>query len=105
MTDLDSFKALHDLLNETIGQITGIGPLMVYDTALRLGFTLGLEPEDVYLHAGTKVGATAIGIDVDRTVVSKEELPKAFHILKASEIEDCLCIYKDALRTITSSAV
>lgn len=105
LADLDSFKALHDLLNETIGQITGIGPLMVYDTALRLGFKLGLEPEDVYLHAGTKVGATAIGIDADKTVVSKEELPKAFHILKASEIEDCLCIYKDALKTIFSDAV
>ena len=38
-------------------RVFGIGELTCYDVATRIGFFLGIEPDAVYLHAGTKKGA------------------------------------------------
>jgi hypothetical protein len=73
-----------------------MGVLTVYDVAHRIAAFLGKPPHLVYLHAGTRVGAAALGIKGD--VVDPDELPAAFAVLTAAEIEDCLCIYKDELR-------
>jgi hypothetical protein len=35
----------------------------MYDTALRIGAKLKLFPTKVYLHAGTRLGARALGLD------------------------------------------
>ena len=43
-----SFDELHGLVNEMIRPIFGVGELMVYDTALRIGAKLGLEPQEVF---------------------------------------------------------
>lgn len=90
------FDAVHRLVDERIGNIDGIGALTVYDIAHRIGAHLRKEPKRVYLHAGTRVGALALGIEGD--VFDPRILPKAFSRLAASEVEDCLCIYKDELR-------
>ena len=92
-----SFEDLHDVVAATIGPIRGIGPLTIYDTSLRVGANLGLEPEQVFLHAGTRVGARRLGLDVARTAVPVEELPQPLWRLRPREIEDVLCIYKDRL--------
>jgi hypothetical protein len=97
MTSCKSFEELFDTVRETIGGIWGVGELMVYDTAHRLGAYLGLEPEAIYLHRGTREGAEAIGIDPNRKKVDVTELPDPLQNLKAHELEDCLCIYKDEL--------
>ena len=99
-----TFDELHSLVEETIGGIPGIGELTVYDTALRIGAFLRPSrlPRRVYLHAGTRAGARALGIDGDRTVIKVGELPKVFRRLRAHEIEDCLCIYADDLKRITA---
>jgi len=86
---------VHRLVEERIAGIDGIGVLTVYDIAHRIGAYLGKEPTRVYAHAGTKVGALALGIDGD--VFDPRILPKAFLRLSAAEVEDCLCIYKDDL--------
>ncbi len=52
-----NFDGLHNEVGELIGGIKGIGELTIYDTALRIGAKLKLEPKKVYLHAGTRVGA------------------------------------------------
>ncbi len=90
-----SFESLHELLSQQIRSIPGIGELVVYDTALRIGAKLELEPKVVFLHAGTRVGAKRLGIDVHRKYVDVRELPKPLRRLSAREIEDVLCIYKD----------
>lgn len=90
------FAALHDLIEAKIGGIRGIGALTVYDIAHRIGAHFGKVPERVYLHAGTKVGAKSLGVS-GRTVDPKL-LPKSLSRLEPSEIEDCLCIYKDAMQ-------
>jgi hypothetical protein len=51
-----------------------------------------LRREAVYLHAGTREGARALNLS--GKTIDVRELRK----LSAEEIEDCLCIYKDALR-------
>ncbi len=94
------FDALFGTVEETIYSIRGIGDVTVYDTALRIGAKLKHEPSLVYLHAGTRDGARALGLDGGRRTLSLAEVPKAFRILKPREIEDCLCIYKADLARI-----
>lgn len=77
-----------------MGGIHDIGPLTIYDTALRIGAFLRLEPAVVYLHRGTREGAKAIGENHRSECLDVRELPRPFQRLKPYEIEDCLCIYK-----------
>lgn len=100
------FDVLHDVVNETIdhmksiGQIEGIGPLTIYDTALRLGAFRGVLPDRVYLHAGTLKGVKNLGLIVGtKKSLAMSELPE-FGELEAYEVENCLCIYKDAFKSL-----
>jgi hypothetical protein len=96
-----NFEELIKLMGKKIGNIPGIGQLTVYDTALRIGANLGIEPKIVYLHCGTRVGAKTLGINIrKKDTLNPSELPDAFSKLSPSEIEDCLCIYKGALSRI-----
>lgn len=90
-----SFDDLHHLVGETIRDIRGIGPLTIYDTALRIGARLGLEPDRVYLHAGTRVGAKRLGLATFEGTIRIDETLVRFRRLKPREVEDVLCIYKD----------
>ena len=54
------FRQLFELVRDLIEPIPGIGELMVYDTALRIGAKLNLKPMRVYLHAGARAGARAL---------------------------------------------
>jgi hypothetical protein len=89
------FSALHHLVEDEIGSIKGIGALTVYDITHRIGAHFGQTPQIVYLHAGTKTGARVFKIRGNS--IDPRILPKAFSRLAPSEIEDCLCIYKDEL--------
>jgi hypothetical protein len=90
-----SFGNLYTRILKEIGNIHDVGPLTVYDVANRIGAYLKLEPEEVYLHAGTAAGAKSLGLNCHREKFGPVELPPAFIQLKPREIEDCLCIYKD----------
>jgi hypothetical protein len=95
-----TFEDLHDAVAETIGDVEGIGELTVYDTALRVAAKRGLEPRRVYLHAGTRAGARALGFTDGADWILPNDLPRAFRRLRPMEIEDCLCIYKAELRRL-----
>ena len=91
---MSSFEDLFKIISEN--RIFGFGKLAIYDTALRIGYFLRLYPEQIYLHAGTSKGAKKLGIKINkRKKIEISELPKEFHKLNASEIEDILCIFKD----------
>ncbi|MFQ5924161.1 MAG: hypothetical protein ACE5M4_15085 [Anaerolineales bacterium] len=92
------FEELFDLVRSAIQDVTGIGDLYVYDTSLRLGARLNLEPTKVYLHSGTRIGARALGLDGKAESLRITELPKAFRELRPHEIEDVLCIFKDKFK-------
>lgn len=92
-----SFDDLHARVTTAIGALHGIGELTVYDTALRIGAKLGLLPKRVYLHSGTRVGARALGLNWRATTIEMRDLPRELRALRAHEVEDCLCIFKDKL--------
>ena len=94
-----SFADLIARVNTAVRPVHGIGELYVYDTALRLGGHLRLLPREVYLHAGTRRGARALGLDHSSASVSPSQLPAALRRLRPHEVEDVLCIYKDWLRS------
>lgn len=96
LSNAADFAALHRLVDEEIGSIKGIGALTIYDIAHRIGAYFRKAPKLVYVHAGVRVGARALGIRGDS--FDPKILPKPFARLKPSEIEDCLCIYKNELR-------
>jgi hypothetical protein len=103
--DLAACRTFDDLLrmvDESIRNIDGIGELFVYDTALSIGAFLRLEPDRIYLHAGTRVGALALGFARGRQTVDVDELPPEFRRLPSHEIEDCLCIYKRDLQRLSA---
>jgi hypothetical protein len=99
LREAESFDELHDMISRVIRPIRGIGELAVYDTTLRVGACFGLEPTKVYLHAGTRKGAKALGLDCTRAAIEMPELPLPLQALTAREAEDVLCIYKDGLGT------
>jgi len=96
------FAELFDFVEWAIKPIHGIGELVVYDVSTRIGYYLNLYPQEVYLHCGTREGANALGLGHGRATIAVEELPEPFHQLTADELEDCLCIYKEALERIAS---
>ena len=94
---LPSFELLHGKIFKILHPIHGIGELTIYDTSLRIGAKMGLEPNMVFLHAGTRIGAKRLGLNTKRPFIDPNDFPRALHRLKPREIEDVLCIYKDSL--------
>jgi hypothetical protein len=90
-----SFEELHQIISDQIRGIRGVGLLLVYDTALRLGANLKLKPSVVFLHAGTREGARRLGLNAARAFIPPSEFPPALRKLPARQIEDILCIYKN----------
>lgn len=92
-----TFDELHSLCDDLLRHGWGAGVLYVYDVAHRIGMFLKLPPQAVYLHAGTRDGARALGLDVSAGKLMLRDLPKPLHALSAEEVEDFLCIYKSRL--------
>lgn len=90
-----SFEELLALVEDRTNGIDRFGTLAVYDTSLRLGAHLGLWPEVVYLHAGTKKGCKALGVVTKGGTVEMAKLPKLVQALEPYQAEDFLCIFKD----------
>lgn len=86
------FDELFNIVQDEIGGIRGIGELAVYDIAHRIGAFLQKEPEIVYVHAGVREGAKALGIAGNR--IMRSQLPRELQVLPAAQVEDILCIYK-----------
>ena len=96
------FEELYDFIHSVIGNINGIGPLTIYDTARRIGHLLRspIYPEMyVYLSAGAKEAA--------ENLLSKKPLKfrepiclftPFFGTFPSIFIEDILCIFKDQFK-------
>lgn len=91
-----TFHELYMLVESLILPVPGIGALTVYDTALRIGFWMRLEPEYIYLHAGTREGARNLGLPVNSAYLEMHQIPKALRNLTPDQIESIFCIYKNS---------
>jgi len=100
-----SFEELHTLIKLTLKSISGIGELYCYDTALRIGARLGLTPRTVYLHAGTREGASFITDIRGKDFLGRECLPSELRQLPPEQIEDILCIYKDEIKEMHNKTI
>ena len=98
LRDSRSFAAIHKLLGDLLGGISGLGELYYYDTALRIGAHLDLMPRRVYLHRGTRDGARALGLNWRADSLDPSVLPRELAMLEPHETEDFLCIFNDQLR-------
>lgn len=96
------FDELFKLVNGAVSSIPGIGELYIYDTSLRIGAKLNLFPKTIYLHAGTRAGARALGLNDRATTLNVSALPKQFRALAPYELEDVLCIFKRQLSALTA---
>lgn len=97
-SDASTFAELYEKVAVALRPIRGIGLLTIYDTAHRLGAYLKLSPEEVYLHAGVRVGAKALGLDDRPAKLPMSIFPPAFQKLSPEQVEDCLCIYNSQLQ-------
>lgn len=108
-----SFEDLYDEVNKRIGKLPHIGPLTIYDAALRLGFILSkpIYPKNkVYIQAGAYKGIKNLQDYNKRLCLSLFPVPimgagpkdistfaRAFNNLPSMFIEDFLCVYDDKL--------
>jgi hypothetical protein len=93
----ESFDELHNMVCGMTDEVKGIGELYAYDTAYLIGIRLRLRPKRVYLHAGAREGAKALEFSGSLPYLKPSQLPAELQLLKASEMEDFLCIYEAAL--------
>ncbi|MBR5654634.1 MAG: hypothetical protein IKX22_11215 [Prevotella sp.] len=94
-----NFEDLYDCVNKCIGGIPKVGPLAVYDIALRIGYLLNphVLPKDyVYVSNGALKGFKRLypGVPVVDGRVPIIVFKKLFGSLDSMYIEDILCIYK-----------
>jgi len=74
----------------------GIGPMTIYDVAVRLGAYTKVRPSAIYLHAGTLAGLKALGLSTKGCFMSypMELLPAVLRNKDPDEVEDFLCTYR-----------
>jgi len=96
------FDELFRIIGAAVKPIQGIGELYIYDTSFRIGAKLNLFPTKVYLHAGTRLGAKALGLNDRAATLRVSALPQEFRELEAHEVEDVLCIFKNELKTASA---
>ncbi len=110
LTDIDilhreygDFEHLHKTVEDAIGNIKGIGGLMLYDIARMIGYALRpvIVPQArVYLNRGAKEGAKHL-LKLDRIgkFLPIESFTEFFPNTESQYIEDILCIYKEDFKS------
>lgn len=99
LMNASTFEQIMQIVTEC--KVKGFGELSIYDTSLRIAMFKGIEPDKVYLHAGTRKGFEVLekkgyvseGASKKKSL-TKEELPKEFQKLKTYETENHSCLYK-----------
>lgn len=94
-----SFGELYRAVEKALGLAPGRKPLLVYDVARRLGLRLGVEPDEVYLHAGVARGANALKPGLGRPRKRPlAEFPTSIRTrLTPTQAEDFLCLASKSL--------
>ena len=93
----NDFTELYEIILSS--RVYGVGDLAIYDVAVRVGAFLNILPDQIYLHAGARIGAEALLGRIHAEKIPKSNLPEEFSQsdLGCYELEDILCIYKKLL--------
>jgi len=99
INDCQDFDELFVLVEKIGATVKGIGEMLIYDTAERIGCFKNVEPENIYLHAGTRKGAEILlnkKLSKKIKYISRDLLPETLNnpSLSCSQLEDILCMYK-----------
>jgi len=98
-----TFDALYEQVLKDFKKIHGLGELATYDISCRIGARYRLTPSVIYLHRGTRAGAeNLLGHRLKKTLDRSkvDHVSGSFRRLSVSELEDCLCIYKDEIKRV-----
>jgi hypothetical protein len=90
-----SFEEIFVFTEEVRVKKDGLGNLWSYDTALRIGFSLGLYPTDIYLQSGALSGALLLLKPINNfgRKISIDQFPTEIQTsLKPYQIENFLCV-------------
>jgi len=98
LDDLQVCKQFNDIFNITEqvkNEITGLGNLWSYDTALRIGFNLKIYPNQVYVQSGVIKGVKKIfnGKTPAGRSLPLNAFPDQLQVLEPYEIENFMCIW------------
>lgn len=101
----NTFEQLFNIISNA--KERGFGPLAIYDTSVRIGTYLGLEPSKVFLHAGAQAGMklleqkgyVQLGLS-EELFVDIHYLPLELQELKPLVTEHFLCSQKDQLKLL-----
>ena len=96
-----NFEELYAIVARSVRPPFKHANLLVYDLSLRIGAYKKFRPTYVYIHSGALVGAQYV-LNTKRIPfrIQVSDLPAKFAALDPHEIEDCLCRYKDDLKTL-----
>ncbi len=92
-----TFSDLYKVIESSVGPLNGVGPLYLYDTALRIGAFLRLRPSDVYLQAGALKGAKRLLPRVHTRSLPPNVFPAPYSALPPYQLENLLCCYRSLL--------
>lgn len=92
-----NFSQLHELIERLAQRISGLGELWAYDTSHRIGAFRKLEPQQVYLHAGVRVGLRHLMPGYRGKMIEIDKLPEPLRALKVREVENLLCVFANQL--------
>lgn len=97
--DLRRSKDFDDVylwVDKLLEDVRDVNKLYYYDAAVLIAMKLGFSPTKVYLHSGAADGAVVLlGISKKTKWILPSDLPAPLSDLKADELEDLLCIYKE----------
>jgi hypothetical protein len=94
ISTINNFAELYEVVKSR--RVYGVGDLAIYDAAVRIGAFLNILPDQIYLHAGARIGAEGMLGRIHTEKIDKSDLPVEFSQsdLGCYELEDILCIYK-----------
>jgi len=97
ISECKTFGQLFHIATLEAEHVKGVGVLAIYDTTDRIAHRLGLSPDRVYLHQGTRAGALALvgGLKPGAKTITIDQLPPELRALNTRQAEDVLCIYKN----------
>tara|TARA_R110000737_G_scaffold254346_1_gene263718 strand:- start:1897 stop:2565 length:669 start_codon:yes stop_codon:yes gene_type:complete len=105
LIEAQSFEEVYELVKSI--KVTGFGELSNYDAAVRISSYLDFKPTDIYLHAGTRIGAKHLedkGLlpegSLLETKLPLDIFPQPIQELDAIQIENFLCSFKESLKKI-----